>query len=1820
MAEMPDLVAYQKRVEAKKEKAKDEKIEMPDLVAYQKRQEEKKTKGRFIKLEENTVAVGKNGSRLVRISDPVEQPKPYSTGEAGAQSSPAAASPAATASYTDILVQEARKYGASRARSERSSHRTANHADAERRAQAKVVSDTIRDKKGGMLGGTVRGWLAGQVGAAASGLEALQAADWAVSPEKVSIDASRRNIENYTAKRDAAQTAEERARWQQLIDRNERLIAINSEAYAKKTADVENAVGKLGDTRAKLKSDAEYGIAKEKEGLGAIGRTAVDVGVAGGQMAMDALAGGLPSIATRVFGDSTQEAKEAISPDATTTERMEGKTKALTYGAGSAAVSVATEKLANIAAPFKKVFGGGVLDKALEGAVAKMGGSAAGKAALSFLSEGGEEMLEDVVQPILQSIYNGKGVRQNYSELELQDALYDGLIGGILGLAGSGAEIAGNAITRGESAKLSPQEGAEATRANGEGNLTPDAQNAAEGAQSAEKTAPKEGTAKPNYNILEADAIRREGKTFRNLVAGFDTSVSAFFDKWSGGRKNGQGEKLEKLYLGMLTDAQRKAVSDILGYPVSERNVIVTNDDVRHILREHGSPEAELRKGNLPLERWAIDALPEVVTQPDSITPGEVQVGGKNDGKRGVLLSKSMPDGKVITVQFDNKGRGTMEITTMYVKENSGDFTQTLNVEEASPQLTAEPVSGPVSPAIENSISSNGENVKRGTIEPRTLYIKKKGTPTSTVNAANTANTYTSETFEPEVPNDSVAQGRGTVNTQDMRSAREYAPGRHIDPLMAAIFRGREVQTDAQTQKAPDILEREIQRIYGKQKAEDLPNSMGAAAAGFETPDSQSAERMSNLANGQMEYTEQRGEASGKSREDYYNAFRYRTQTEAQSLQQAENLLYVERNGARKFLKDVDEAAYNDIASYLEKAPAWNGVMVDAASMIEQELLRRSIDLDVSDDAYNHWAEVMREHATETGRGTQAWSKWTARNNNNGQTSEPAAWENLQKGNLSAEERAARMRQIIGFDKRIESATSDVDMKQIILDIADERGTLKGMTGKQSKLLRSIAEKSLDTLTHEQLKQFAYNSSAALSTDAIAPDIGKKLKTMQVLNMLSNPKTAAKNLVGNTTFYAIDATTMRGAALLDMALSKITGTRSVAAEQFALSKSSRESIAKAIRLSLAEITMDVDMGGDSRYQQHGGKRTFKADGAGVLNTGTVADKFVERLLSSLERNQAYLLTTSDEAYKGAARATQAATQSLIDKGKIKNATNGYAKEQADRLAAYRTFQDNERFAASTQAIHDILNLVGIGDSGKRISAGDKSFTVRSFGAGDLTAPFTRVAGNLASVSIDYSPVNTIKGTVEILNEIYKAALHKDADPTAQARAVSDFARGMTGTAIAYGIMQLVKAGAIKRAADEEDKDVALANKNEGMSGTQINIDALHRLQNGESAEWQNGDTLLDLSSIEPLNFLVDLGVEMADNGTTSLLSVYAAPETYSDTFTSVARTVGKLPGIENTKDFFGDVLVYKNDPKTAAIEALGKTAVSSATPNVVAALAKGLDEKQRNIYTGGRTRDVLLDDIRSRFPVARETLPTTVNTFGEEKKYQGSTPRRVFDAMLNPINMSEFEQSDISREMNRVYRETGTVDFFPTTRKPDSLSYTDKDKKEHIVSLDYDQQQQFQKDCAALQMASTADMIASQGYKRANAEEQAVLLTRCYTYAYESAKSEILGEDAVDAWVGHAKNARSELGMSTTDYLYYYEKYGSSVMSGLGFEKTQRMLKAGFSVEDRVDMKNNIDADKNDSVSQSEARKYLDSRGYTRAQKADLWTIINKSWKKNPYD
>ena len=570
----------------------------------------------------------------------------------------------------------------------------------------------------------------------------------------------------------------------------------------------EKTAAKLYETADRLAVGGARDVQEAKQGLGKAGSLAVDAGVGGMQLGADILLG-LPTggamlpMALRSAGGASQEARQ----EGASHEQQTG------YGMAAGAISVLTEGLSNAAKPLAKVFGKGIaddmVDQAVKSLAARLAKTPAGRAAaqallktgVSALGEGFEEMAEDAFDVAAKRM-----IYDPTAELDVGEMLYDGLVGGTLGgVLGLGGEIVG---ARGEYEKyrlktaeeLAAQKKAAPTAESGvQTETAPKYLKTVE-----EMAAEKETAGKSNYNAWEADAIRREGKTFRNLVAGFDTSVSAFFDKWSGGRKNSQGEKLEKLYLGMLTDAQRKTVGDILGYPVSERNVIVTNDDVRHILREHGSPEAELRKGNLPLERWAIDALPEVVTQPDSITPGEVQVGGKNDGKRGVLLSKSMPDGKVVTVQFDNKGRGTMEITTMYVKENSGDFTQTLNVEKASPQLTAEPESGPVSPAIGNSIPSNGENVKR---DARRAEYAQKGP-----RYLKTAEEMAAER----------AAAEETSYRQTEQSAKDDEIGEMLDDLRRQAPQGPEKPSTVRGTGAMDTLDIRIegdQGDYGRSAA-----------------------------------------------------------------------------------------------------------------------------------------------------------------------------------------------------------------------------------------------------------------------------------------------------------------------------------------------------------------------------------------------------------------------------------------------------------------------------------------------------------------------------------------------------------------------------------------------------------------------------------------------------------------------------------------------------------------------------------------------------------------------------------------------------------------------------------------------------------------------------------------------------------------------------------------------------------------------------------------------------------------------------------------
>lgn len=207
--------------------------------------------------------------------------------------------------------------------------------------------------------------------------------------------------------------------------------------------DAQNAAYRSDDQREKW--DALYGTAKQlgedaaadldkaKGGLGFGGRALVDIGTNVIQMGFDralsAVTGGsaLVPMAARVFGQGAQEARNA---GATLNQQIG-------YGLSSAAIELATEKISDGVA---LIYGEGVADEVTEKLIGRLAKSDTGRSFLRLVAggvgEGAEEVVSDLLSPLAESIYKDESVRELYSQLSLEDILYDYFIGAAIGTLG----------------------------------------------------------------------------------------------------------------------------------------------------------------------------------------------------------------------------------------------------------------------------------------------------------------------------------------------------------------------------------------------------------------------------------------------------------------------------------------------------------------------------------------------------------------------------------------------------------------------------------------------------------------------------------------------------------------------------------------------------------------------------------------------------------------------------------------------------------------------------------------------------------------------------------------------------------------------------------------------------------------------------------------------------------------------------------------------------------------------------------------------------------------------------------------------------------------------------------------------------------------------------------------------------------------------------------------------------------------------------------------------------------------------------------------
>ena len=722
-----------------------------------------------------------------------------------------------------------------------------------------------------------------------------------------------------------------------------------------------------------------------------------------------------------------------------------------------------------------------------------------------------------------------------------------------------------------------------------------------------------------------------------------------------------------------------------------------------------------------------------------------------------------------------------------------------------------------------------------------------------------------------------------------------------------------------------------------------------------------------------------------------------------------------------------------------------------------------------SKDTYAEVAKLMKEwdaHGTEAGQALRQRRQLA---------SDPALMEADAIQLLNDSERTRKMsdeqrKKILdsvsqNAEKLHSIEKGDVDgVVGLIKDMSTERRTNGLWSNKMGRAMEKALEQAKKLPDGEAfLRDVAASQVRGIAYDYAKPSTLEQIKSFRYLSMLSKPATPGRNLVGNMVYDPVEAVSNNIGVGLDMLLSKYTGTRSVAADKSYFSKAKRKGMGEAKLKSYIETGLDASVSNAQGKYETGGSRSFKMTG-----------NFLERFLSTWEKYSNYAMVTSDQMQKGGIQAeAQRGIDALEAKGKVaKGALDGRAEE----IARERTFQNEGKLSGVMGGMRNALNKLSIKDK----QGG-------SIGLGDIMLPFTHVPGNIASAAIQYSPAGFINAGAEVVKVLNKAKAGT-LTVAEQAKAVTDFGRAFNGTMGIALFAVLAGAGVMNVAGDDDEGKEALE-KSEGVSGTQLNLSALNRWIAGESTEWRDGDDLVSIGFLDPINAQMTYGALLAD--------------CYKDeglTFANVAggnlesafQSVMDLPAMSQFQEIANGYKYSKAKTKGGKVaEAALRYGASQATsfvPNIVSGVAQGVDGTVRDTYNGDTVWENNLNAMKSKIPGLRETLPAALDNWGQEKKYTGTAAENFLNATLNPGSVTKYRTSAVNQELYRL--ESMNIDVkYPEKKAPLDGSRNGKD-----VDLTQDERRQYQMAYGQTAYANIQKVVQSSVYKQSSDAEKAAAI------------------------------------------------------------------------------------------------------------------------------
>ena len=841
-------------------------------------------------------------------------------------------------------------------------------------------------------------------------------------------------------------------------------------------------------------------------------------------------------------------------------------------------------------------------------------------------------------------------------------------------------------------------------------------------------------------------------------------------------------------------------------------------------------------------------------------------------------------------------------------------------------------------------------------------------------------------------------------------------------------------------------------------------NDMGAMRSQFESVPKQSQTQSNTI--GSME-------ADWNVPESQRTPIMYDTVSEAKSLDNARLRL------AQDYAGEMAE---------LRGKHNWSGEEVDMGMTILDNY-RRAAEQTGDWTEYSNWRKEVSAHGTAAGQALQAYAKYSRQTGGGIVADASAALERAAKKTNKAE----IMNRVNALAQQYDAAvgTGQENAKVNVNDLVDiiksastvrKTGTLIG--NKTSPIVNWAMNRIANYARLEAqsdggenldfLRTFAADSIYNIAADTRTVSAGEQVKTVRRMGMLSKVSTVMRNLVSNNVFDPVDSVARNISVPLDMLVSTITGTRSVAGDASWFSAAKRKGSMDGLARACMEVGLDVDTSGGAGKYENTANRTFKMSG-GVFS----------KLMSVWEAYEGYTLNATDEFQKGGIEASvQKGIDRLYEKGKIKDDS---LRDAGKQEALYRTFQDKSVLSEAAIGVRNALNKAHIGD----------------VGAGDIVLPFAQVPSNLGARAIEYSPAGLLVSAADFFNMLDSA---KKGNLTAaqQAKAVQGVGRALTGS----GMIAIAAAGALrgwlKVTGDDEDKSKDALGKTHGLDGTQINISAAMRDIRGESAEWKDGDTLLSIGFLDPLNAQLTTGALIADDIRSE--DGVTAGRVLGNSLSGALQSVLDTPVMSTMQDVVNNYQYSDaSTPGGKMLDAAQKYAanqLSSVIPNALRGIAQGLDDTERNAYSSDNVWQQAVDNAKASIPGLRETLPAKTDVWGNPVKNEGGV-RNFLNRNVNPGNITTYKTDAVSSEIEKISDATGNS-LYPDRTAPRSLKVDGE-----AISLTFEQRSMYQKAYGDAYSAAVTALMNDKNYKSMPDSMKAEILKQAKDVAAESAKDKL---------------------------------------------------------------------------------------------------------------